>query len=366
MAQTGIIAARISFASRTTVTDRKELRDMPVNDQVMNAVVYSEYGAPEVLHVKAVEKPVPGDKEVLIKVHATSVNYGDLLARNFKSVSTKEFNMPMLFWFFARLFFGFRKPKVKILGSEFSGVIKSVGKSVKSFKPGDQVFGYLGQNMGAYAEYLRMPETGTLILKPENMNFDEAAVVSYGAIMALHLLAKADIREGHKVLINGASGSIGSAAVQIAKNYGAEVTGVCGPSGLEVVKNLGADAVINYREQDFTKNNRTYDLIFDVLGKTSFTACKKALNPNGRYFRVSFKMRELFQMLTTAITGGKRVICAIAPGSRKDLQSVKALIEAGKLRVIIDKRFPLEQAAEAHRHAISGSKKGSVVITVAS
>ncbi len=253
----------------------------------------------------------------------------------------------------------------RILGSEFAGNIEAIGKDVKRFKEGDQVFGYLGQSMGAYAEYLCLPEDRTVALKPANMTHEEAAAVPYGTIMALHLLRKVNVRPGQKVLINGASGSIGSAAVQIAKHhFGAEVTGVCGTPRLEFVKSLGADKVIDYTQEDFTQSGETYDLIFDILGKSSFSQSKSVLKPNGRYLLASFKMKQLFQMLWTSMAGSQKVICAIAPGSLEDLISVKELIVAGKIKAIIDKCFPLEQAVEAHRYVEEGHKKGIVVITV--
>jgi NADPH:quinone reductase-like Zn-dependent oxidoreductase len=274
--------------------------------------------------------------------------------------------MPFLFWLLSRIFFGLNKPKIKILGSEFAGEIEAVGKDVTLFKEGDPVFGYLGQNMGAYAEYLCMPEDGVLAIKPANITYEEAAAIPMGAIMALNLLRnKGNIQPGQKVLINGASGGIGSAAVQIAKDSGAEVTGVCGTPRLEFVKALGADHVIDYTQEDFTQNGETYDLIFDILGKSSFSRCKSSLTPNGRYLLASFKMKQLFQILWTSITGSsKKVICAIAPGSTEDLISVKALIEARKIKSVIDRTFPMEQAVEAHRYVESGQKKGHVVITV--
>lgn len=330
----------------------------------MKAIVYTKYGAPDVLRLEEVEKPAPRDNEVLIRVHATSVNYGDLVARNFKAISPRKFNMPLLFWLFAKIFFGFRKPKITILGSEFAGKIESVGKDVKSFKQGDRVFGYLGQSMGAYAEYLCMPEDGVLAIKPANMTYEEAAVIPYGAIMALNLLKKVNLRPGQKVLINGASGGIGSAAVQLAKCFGAEVTGVCGTPGLEFVKALGADKVIDYTKEDFTRSGETYDLIFDILGKSSFSRCKSSLTQNGRYLLASFKMKQLFQMLWTSMTGSKKVTCALASEITEDLISVKELIEAGKIKSIIDRRYPLEQITEAHRYVEKGHKKGNVIITV--
>jgi NADPH:quinone reductase-like Zn-dependent oxidoreductase len=331
----------------------------------MKAIVYTEYGPPDVLQLKEVEKPTPKDNEVLIRVYATSVNYGDIVARNFKDISPREFNMPMPFWFGARIYFGLRKPKITILGSELAGEIEAVGKDVKRFKEGDQVFGYIGQSMGANAEYLCMPEDGCLAIKPANMTYEEAAVVPYGALMALSLLGKVNIQSGQEVLINGASGGIGSAAVQLAKShFGAEVTGVCSTPRLELVKSLGADKVIDYTKEDFTKSGETYDLIFDILGKSSFSRCKSSLKQNGRYLLASFKMRPLFQMLWTKMIGSKKVICAFASDKAEDLILVKELIEAGKIKAAIDRRYPLEQTAEAHRYVEKGLKKGHIVITV--
>jgi len=334
----------------------------------MKAIVYTEFGPPEVLQIKDVSKPAPKENEVLIRVHATPVSYGDLLARNFKNITAREFNMPLPLLLPMRMYFGFSKPKVNILGSEFAGEIEAVGKEVTRFKIGDEVLGYLGQRMGAYAEYLCMPQDGSLALKPANMSFAEAAAVPYGAIIATSLLKKGNIQPGHKVLINGASGGIGSAAVQLAKYYGAEVTGVCGTARLDYVKSLGADRVIDYTKEDFTKNGGTsgptYDLIFDILGKSSFARCKNSLKPNGIYLMASFKTKALFQMLWTKMVGSKKVICTLASEKAEDLVIVKELAEAGKFKSIIDKCFRLEQAAEAHRYAESGLKTGPVVITV--
>ncbi|MFZ3382486.1 MAG: NAD(P)-dependent alcohol dehydrogenase [Candidatus Methanoperedens sp.] len=330
----------------------------------MKAVVCTKYGPPDVLHLEEVTKPAPKDNEILIRVHATSVNYGDIIARNFREISPRKFNMPLFFWVFAKIAFGLRKPRINILGSEFAGEIESAGKDVKSFKQGDKVFGYLGQNMGAYAEYICMPENGCVAIKPANMTYEEAAVVPYGAIMALNLLSKMNIQSGQKVLVNGASGGIGSAAVQIAKYLGAEVTGVCSTPKLEFVKSLGADKVIDYTKEDFTQSGETYDLIFDILGKSSFSRSKRSLKQNGRYLLASFKMRQLFQMLCTGLIGGKRVICALAPGSKEDLITVKGYIEEEKIKAIIDRCYPLEQASQAHRYVEDGHRKGSIVITV--
>ena len=330
----------------------------------MKAIVYTEYGSPDVLHLSEVEKPAPKDTEILIRSQATTVNFGDMLARNFKAVSPRQFNMPFFFWLPARLAFGISKPRKHILGSEFAGEVEAVGAAVTRFKKGDQVFGYVGEGMGAYAEYRCMPEDGCVAIKPANLSYAEAAVIPYGSIMALSLLRKAKIQSGQKVLINGASGGVGSAAVQLARHFGAEVTGVCGTPRLEFVKALGADHVIDYTKEDFTQSGETYDLIFDILGKSSFSRCKRSLKPNGIQLLASFKMKQLFQMLWTSLIGDKKVICASAPGSLADLISVKELVEAGKIKAIIDRCYPLEQAAEAHRYVEQGHKQGQVVITV--
>jgi NADPH:quinone reductase-like Zn-dependent oxidoreductase len=331
----------------------------------MKAIVYTEYGPPDILQLTEVKKPISKDNEILVKVYARTVGYGDITARNFRNIPPREFNMPMLLWLPARISFGLRKPRIKILGADFAGEIEAVGKEVTRFKAGDQVFGYRGMRMGANAEYLCMPETGTVAIKPANMTYEEAAAVPYGAIMALSLLKRVTIQNGQKVLINGASGSIGSAAVQLARHDGAEVTGVCSTPRLDYVKSLGADHVIDYTQEDFTKNGETYDLIFDILGRSSFSRCKNSLTPNGRYLLASFKMKPLFQMLWTSIFGSKKVICAMAAEKQEDLITIKELVEAGTIKSIIDRCYPLEQAAEAHRYVEAGHKKGHVVITVA-
>ena len=327
----------------------------------MKAIVYEKYGPPEVLQLKEVEKPTPKDNEILIKIHAVHVNYGDIIARNMGNVSPRKFHMPFLFWLIAKKFFGFRKPKVKILGNEFAGKIESVGKDVKRFNAGDEVFGYVGMNMGAYAEYLCIPEKGTVALKPTNMTYAEASTVSGNSMTARNIMSKVDIQSGQKVLINGASGGIGSISLQIAKNSGAEVTGVCGTPRLEMVKALGADKVIDYTKEDFTQSGETYDLIFDVLGKSSFKRSKKVLNKNGIYLLANFKSRQLLQALRTKIIGNKKVKCALS--LEEDIDTIKELVEAGKIKSYIDRSFPMEQAAEAHDYIEKGLKKGYVVIT---
>jgi len=330
----------------------------------MKAIVYAQYGSPDVLKLQEVEKPQSKADEVLIKVHATSVNFGDTIARNYKAISPSRFNMAFPIWLMAKISFGLNQPKITVLGNEFAGEIEAVGDNVTKFKPGDQVFGYVGQKMGAYAEYLCMPANGVLASKPTNLTFEEAAVVPYGALMALPLLRKANIKPGHKVLINGASGGIGSAAVQLAKYLGAEVTGVCSTSKMEFVKTLGADKVIDYTKENFTQNGETYDLIFDILGRSSVSRCKKSLNPNGIHLFASFKMKQLLQMLLTSRSSGQKVICALSPTSVEDLNSIKELVEAGKIRAFVDKCYPLEHIVDAHRYVENGHKCGGVAISV--
>lgn len=330
----------------------------------MKAIVYNEYGAPEVLHLKEVEKPMPKDNEIQVRVRATSVTVGDLWARNFKAISPREFSMPLLLWIPSRMFFGLTKPRISILGSEFAGDVESVGKDVKRFKKGDAVFGYRGQSMGANAEYLCLPQDGMVTHKPVNMTYEEAATVPYGVLTALSLLRKVNVQAGQKVLVIGASGRIGSAAVQLANYFGAKVTGICSTPGLDFVKSLGADRVIDYTKEDFTQNGETYDLIFDVMRKSSFSQSRNSLSPNGIYLLASFKMKQLFQMLWTSMRGGRKVVCALSSEKIEDLDLIKELVEAGKFKSVIDKRYPLEQMAEAHRHAETGGRQGNVVITV--
>jgi NADPH:quinone reductase-like Zn-dependent oxidoreductase len=259
--------------------------------------------------------------------------------------------------------FGFRKPRHNILGSELAGEVESVGKDVRSFKPGDKVFGF-SASFGAYAEYACLPQDGVVAIKPANMTYEEAAAVPHGALTALFFMRKANIQSGEKVLINGASGGIGQFAVQLAKYFGAEVTGVCSSTKMELVRSLGADEVIDYTKEDFTQNGQTYDVIFDTARVTTFSKCKGALAQNGRYLLAVFGMRELFQMLWTSILGGKKVIPGLAPIQKEGLIFLKELIEAGKLKAVIDRSYLLEQIAEAHRYFETGQRKGYIVVTV--
>lgn len=310
------------------------------------------------------EKPAPKVNEVLIKIHATSLNIGDLWARNFKAITPGKFSMPFPFWLPARMFFGWTKPKINILGSEFSGQVEAVGSDVKRFKKGDRVFGYRGQSMGANAEYLCVSESGMIEPMPANMTYEEAATIPYGALTALSLLRKVNIQPGQKILVNGASGGIGSAAVQLAKYSGAHVTGVCSTPRVDLVRSLGADKVIDYTKEDFTHNGETYDLILDIMNKSSFARCKNSLTPTGVYLLASFKMKQVLQMFWTSLTGGRKVVCALSEEKPADLTLIKELAEAGKIKAIIDKRYPLEQTAEAHRYVENGHKKGNIVISV--
>jgi NADPH:quinone reductase-like Zn-dependent oxidoreductase len=327
----------------------------------MKAIVYTEYGPANVLHLQEVEKPTPKDNEVLIKVHATAVNAGDCNARGFVFV-------PPGFGFLPRLMFGLRKPKQPILGTELAGEIVAVGKDVRQFKKGDLIFGNAGEKFGAYAEYACLAENAMLVMKPANITFEEAASIPFGATSALYFLRDvAKLQPGQKVLIIGASGGVGTFAVQLAKYYGAEVTGVCSTANVALVKSLGADKVIDYTQEDFTQNGEVYDVILDmVAGKASFARYKGSLKPNGLYLAGAGGLKEFAQMAWTALTGGKKVIAGMAPDRREDLVFLTELLEAGKLKPVIDRRYPLEQTAEAHRYADTGRKKGSVVITVAS
>jgi len=323
----------------------------------MKAIIYTEYGPPDVLQLKEVEKPAPKVNEVLIRVSATTVTSGDYKMRSFK--------VPVFYWLPTRIWLGLRKPKRNILGSEVAGEVETTGKDVKLFKKGDQVFAL--SLFGAYAEYICLPENGVVAIKPANMTDDEAAAVPFGALTALFFLRdKASIKSGQKVLIYGASGAVGTYAVQIAKCFGAEVSGVCSTANLEMVKSLGADKVIDYTKENFTKSGQTYDIIYDTVGKTSFSLCKNALKQNGRNLLTVFGLTQLVQMLWTSMTGGKKVICAISPDSDRtvDLVFLKEHIEAGRIKSVIDKRYPLEQTAEAHRYVERGHKKGNVVITL--
>jgi len=319
----------------------------------MKAIVYSEYGPPEVLQLKEVGKPVPKDKEVLIKIFATTVTSGDCRMRKADPFAIRVFN-------------GLTRPrKTKILGNEFSGEIEEVGKNVKLFRKGDQVFGQTGMSLGAYAEYICLSEDGTIALKPSNLDYEEAAVIPFGGSTALHFLKKGNISNGQKILIYGSSGSLGTAAVQLAKYFGAEVTGVCSTSNVKLVKSLGADKVIDYTKEDFIKNGESYDIIFDTTGKSPFSGCLGSLKQNGIYLRaVHMTLSSNVRGVWTSMTSSKKVIGGVAAELKENLVFLRELIEAGKLKPVIDRRYPFEQIAEAHRYVDKGHKKGNIVITM--
>ncbi|QBP40134.1 NAD(P)-dependent alcohol dehydrogenase [Paenisporosarcina antarctica] len=302
----------------------------------MKAVVCTKYGSPDVLQLREVDKPVPKNNEVLVKVHATTVTSGDCRVRSC--------NSSVLLWVPMRLILGFRKHRKPILGVELAGEIEAVGKNIKQFKTGDQVFALTGMSFGAHAEYTCIPEDGMLALKPANATYQEAASVLFGGTTALHFFRKGHMQSGQKVLIYGASGAVGTSAVQLAKYFGAEVTGVCSSTNIELVKSLGADKVIDYTKEDFTNREELYDIIFDAVGKTSKSNCKKALTPNGSYVTVDGQ--------------------GIAKVRKEDLILLKELMEARKIKSVIDRHYSLEQMTEAHMYVDKGHKKGNVVITV--
>jgi len=324
----------------------------------MRAAVYRQYGPPEVVRIEEVDKPVPKDNEVLVRIHASTVCAADWRLRKADP-------------FFIRIMNGLWRPtKANILGMEFSGEVESVGRSVTQFAAGDAVFGSTGFKFGTHAEYVCVPENGAVALKPVNMTFDEAAAVLFGGVSALHFLKMSNIHAGQRVLIYGASGSVGVFAVQLAKQFGAQVTGVCSTANLELVKSLGADEVVDYTTEDFSRAGKVYDIIVDTVGYSGFSRSLKALKRGGYYAlvggsgRLSAIAGSMLRGTWISITGAAHMVSGVARFNPEYTSFLKGLIEAGKLRTVIERRYPLEQIAEAHRHAEGGHKKGHVVIVM--
>ncbi len=317
----------------------------------MKAVVYTKYGPPEVLKIEEVERPRPDEDDVQVKVRAAAVTVGDVRLRKAEPFMVRAFN-------------GLTKPRKTILGINFSGTVEEAGGKVKEFKQGDPVFGSTEFQFGCYAEYVRIPAKGVVARKPDGISFEEAAAVAFGTLTSLHFLRKANIVEGQKVLIYGASGSLGTAAVQLAKYFGAEVTGVCSTGAVELVRSLGADKVIDYMKEDFTKAAEVYDVIYDTVGKSPFFGSLKTLRKNGIYLSaVHIPPLSLLKDLRM-IGSGRKLIGGISIEKKVDLEFVKELMESGKFKPVIDRVFPLEQIAEAHRYVEKGHKRGNVVVTV--
>jgi NADPH:quinone reductase-like Zn-dependent oxidoreductase len=320
----------------------------------MKAVVYTRYGPPEVLRLQEVEKPVPKDDEVLIKIHATTVNRTDCGFRK------PEYGL------IVRLFNGLWRPHKNILGSELSGEIEAIGKDVEEFKRGDPVFGLTTGRFGAHAEYICLPEKSSITIKPANTSFEEAAAVCDGLMMAMTFIRKIDLRRAKTILVNGASGSIGSACVQLAKSYGVTITAVCNTKNIELVRSLGAEKVIDYTKDDFTRGDEGYDVVIDAVGKSSYFRCKRLLKPGGIYFStdLGFLAQNIFLALWSPVFSSKKVKFTIPKAGKKDIEFFRELIEAGKYRAVIDRRYPLEQIVEATRYVETGQKTGNVVITI--
>jgi NADPH:quinone reductase-like Zn-dependent oxidoreductase len=319
----------------------------------MKAVVNDVYGPPEVLKVMDVARPVPKDNEILIKIHATTVNRTDC-----------GFRHPE--YLIVRLIAGLMKPRNKILGSELAGVVEATGKDVKTFRPGDRVYGLSTYKFGTHAEYVCVAEDKAVTNMPVNMTFEEAAAVCDGAFLALANIKKINFKPGIKILINGATGSIGTAAVQLARHYGATITAVCNTKNIQLIRSLGADETIDYTKEDFTTMGGQYDVVFDAVGKSSFFKCRKVLKPGGIYFstELGYLSQNIFLALITPMLGGRKVLFPIPKDTKEDMILLRTLIEAGKYRAVIDRTYPLDEIVEATRYVETGEKTGNVVITV--
>ena len=322
----------------------------------MKAIVYERYGAPDVLQLKEVDRPVPKADEVLIRVHATTVTSGDCRVRSL--------NMPTGFGLISRLVFGVSKPRKPILGTELAGQIEAVGSEVSKFKVGDRVFAFSGMAMGAHAEYKCMSEHAAVVLTPAYLTDEQAAAMSFGGTTALDFLRRGNLQFGERVLINGASGSVGTAAVQLARHFGAEVTGVCSAANAALVKSLGATHVIDYRREDFTANGKTYDVIVDAIGTAPFSRSKNSLNEGGRLLLVAAGLPDMLPIPWVQMTSNKKIIAGPAAERAEDLLYLSTLAETGAFKPVIDRRYPLEQIVEAHRYVDSGRKIGNVIVTL--
>lgn len=322
----------------------------------MKAITARQYGAPSVLQLEEIEQPIPKKNEVLVKVSATAVTSGDARIRGM--------NVPFGFKFLTRLIFGFSKPKQPVLGGVFSGVVASVGTEVTELKVGDEVFG-ASEKMGCHAEYVVIKNKGAIAIKPANLSFEEAAAIPFGALTSIKYLRDfGKIKSGQKVLINGASGALGVYGVQLAKYYGAEVTGVCSTANLELIKSLGAREVIDYTTTDFTQNGETYDIIYDTVGRVTFSQCKKSLSKKGRLLLAVAGLSQYFQILSRSFIGGKKMVAGVAVFNKKELAVIKDLVTSGVIKPVIGKRFPFAEMALAHEYVDSGHKVGSAVVIV--
>jgi len=323
----------------------------------MKAIVCEKYGSPDVLQIKELRKPVPGDDEVLVKIIATTANAADARIRGAV--------FPSIFKFPVKLAMGFKGPRKKVLGLELSGAVEAIGKNVTQYQVGDEVFASTGAGFGAYAEFICLSEKAVMLRKPANMTFEEAAAVPHCALAALHYLQKGNLDTGQKVMIYGASGGIGTYAVQIAKVIGAKVTGVCSTANIELVKSLGAEEVIDYKKDELSKAGANYDVIFDTIGKAPITQCVNLLEEGGMYLSaVHLELSRILEGIKLSIKSNKKVIGGVAPYSRENLNFLKGLIEEGNLNTVIDKTYSLEQMREAHAYVDTGHKKGHVVIRI--
>ena len=322
----------------------------------MKAVLWTKYGSPDVLQYGEADKPIPKDNEVLIKVHAATVTAGDCEMR--------RFDLAARIWLPVRLIMGIRKPRRKVLGQELAGEIEAVGKHVTRFKPDDHVFAETRLNLGAYAQYACLPATYAMAVLPESVSFETGATLPVGGINALHFLRKGEVRKGETVLINGAGGSIGTYAIQLAKSYGAEVTAVDSTEKLDLLRSIGADHVIDYTKEDFTKKGERYDAIIDVVGTSAFSRSIRALNPNGRYVLGNPRLPGMIRGLLTSLFTTKKVLFELASPSTEDLTKLATLTDQGKIKCVIDRRYPLENVAEAHRYVETGKKQGNVIIAI--